>query len=106
MTAVLKIEDLHVNVGEKPILRGVDLIINHGEVIFEPEDDPAGLENIIGCNFRMPELCAAVGRAQLDKLDTVNDWRTRNADILREELTGLPGIVLPPSQRHGDHGKS
>ena len=31
MTHVLKIEDLHVNVGEKPILRGVDLIINHGE---------------------------------------------------------------------------
>jgi len=84
------------------LARRARLIINHGEVVFEPDDDPAGLENIIGCNFRMPELCAAVGRAQLEKLDTVNDWRTRNADILREELTGLPGIVLPPSQRHGN----
>ena len=32
MTHVLKIEDLHVNVGDKPILRGVDLTINHGEI--------------------------------------------------------------------------
>ena len=31
MTHVLKIEDLHVNVGDKPILRGVNLTINHGE---------------------------------------------------------------------------
>ncbi|MEM9646547.1 MAG: ATP-binding cassette domain-containing protein, partial [Planctomycetota bacterium] len=31
MTHVLKIEDLHVSVGDKPILRGVNLTINHGE---------------------------------------------------------------------------
>ncbi|WP_425403022.1 DegT/DnrJ/EryC1/StrS family aminotransferase [Hwanghaeella sp.] len=84
------------------LARRARLIINHGEVVFEPDDDPSDMENIIGCNFRMPELCAAVGRAQLEKLDTVNDWRSRNADILREELSGLPGIDLPPSQRHGN----
>jgi len=50
----------------------------------------------------MPELCAAVGRAQLKKLDAVNSWRTRNAEILRKELANLPGLRLPPAQRHSD----
>jgi dTDP-4-amino-4,6-dideoxygalactose transaminase len=84
------------------IARRCRLIINHGEVVFDDRHGPEDLANIIGCNFRMPELCAAVGRAQLRKLDTVNAWRTRNADILRAELGDLPGIRLPPSQRHGN----
>lgn len=31
MSHVLKIEDLQVSVGDKPILRGVNLVMNHGE---------------------------------------------------------------------------
>jgi perosamine synthetase len=75
------------------------LILNHGEVAFGDEATEEDLANVVGLNFRMPELCAALGRAQLGKLDIVNEWRTRNADLLRAELTGIPGIVLPPSQR-------
>jgi len=81
------------------IARRARLILNHGEVAF---DDAAGaddLANIIGMNARLPELSAALGRAQLAKLDAVNDWRTRNADILREELANLPGLTPAPSQR-------
>jgi perosamine synthetase len=84
------------------IARRVRLILNHGEVVFDDNDADEDLANIVGFNFRMPELCAAVGRAQLAKLKAVNDWRTNNADILRKGLGGLPGIVLPPSQRHGN----
>lgn len=84
------------------IARRCRLIINHGEVVFDDSSDPADMVNMVGFNFRLPELCAALGRAQLRKLDVVNDWRTRNADILREELSGLIGIRLPPSQRHGN----
>ncbi|MFM7868796.1 MAG: ATP-binding cassette domain-containing protein, partial [Planctomycetaceae bacterium] len=32
MTSVLKITDLHVSVGETPILRGVNMQIRQGEV--------------------------------------------------------------------------
>lgn len=81
------------------VARRCRLITNHGEVIFEAHHEVTDLANIIGCNFRMPELCAALGRAQLRKLTTVNKWRTHNADILRRELSGLPGLRLPPSQR-------
>jgi perosamine synthetase len=75
------------------------LIVNHGELAFGDDATVEDMANVIGFNFRMPELCAAVGRAQLKKLDFVNAWRTRNADILRSSLTGILGIHLPPSQR-------
>ncbi len=80
------------------VARRCRLIGNHGEVVFDDESRAADLANIVGFNFRMPELCAAVGRAQLRKLDLVNAWRTRNAEILRDELRDLPGIDLPPRQ--------
>lgn len=81
------------------VARRCRLILNHGEVVLDESHSADEIANVIGCNFRMPELCAAVGRAQLRKLDAVNAWRTRNADILREELAGLPGLELPPAQR-------
>lgn len=84
------------------IARRCRLIINHGEVVFDSRHGAADLANIVGCNFRLPELCAAVGRAQLRKLDIVNEWRTRNADLLRQELAGAHGVRLPPSQRQGN----
>lgn len=84
------------------IARRCRLIINHGEVVFAEDTPPEKIDNIIGGNFRMPELCAAVGRAQLRKLDTVNEWRTRNADVLRRELSDIPGLRVAPSQRLGN----
>lgn len=84
------------------VARRCRLIVNHGEVVFDENCEPETLVNIVGCNFRMPELCAAVGRAQLRKLDAVNAWRTRNADVLRAEFEDIPGLRLPPSQRHGN----
>jgi len=75
------------------------LIVNHGELVFGDDATDEELANVVGFNYRMPELCAALGRAQLVKLDRVNAWRTRNAETLRRELAGIPGIVLPPSQR-------
>jgi dTDP-4-amino-4,6-dideoxygalactose transaminase len=74
-------------------------ILNHGELTFGDDATDEQLANVVGFNFRLPELCAAVGRAQLQKLDHLNEWRTRNADVLRRELAGIPGIKLAPSQR-------
>jgi len=87
---------------DQEVARRCRLIANHGEVVFDESHDADDLANMVGCNFRMPELCAAVGRAQLTKLERVNEWRTRNADVLRAELSNLPGLRLPPSQRLGN----
>jgi perosamine synthetase len=87
---------------DRDIAARARLILNHGEAVFGDDATVDELANVIGFNFRMTELSAAVGRAQLRKLDFVNEWRTRNADILREELAGIPGLDLPPSQRAGN----
>ncbi len=81
------------------IARRARLILNHGEVAFDDAASARDLANIIGLNARLPELSAALGRAQLAKLDMVNDWRTRNADTLRQELANLPGLAPALSQR-------
>src|SRR5690606_1345911 len=46
----------------------------------------------LGYNYRISELNAAVGLAQLSRLDEFISLQKRNYDILREALGQLPGI--------------
>ncbi len=62
--------------------------------------------DILGYNFRMTEIAAAIGRAQLAKLDRFNEIRRRNASVLDEGLAGVPGVTTPrerPGYRHVYH---
>ncbi len=45
----------------------------------------------LGFNYRMPELAAAVGSVQMDKLPGFLDARTRNAKYLMDRVGGLRG---------------
>ena len=56
--------------------------------------------DVLGYNFRMTEIAAAIGRAQLAKLDRFNERRRRNASVLDEGLAGVAGFVTP-RERHG-----
>lgn len=61
---------------------------------------------ILGYNFRLTDIAAAIGRAQLAKLDRFNEARRRNAAILNGGLAGIPGVILPverPGYRHVYH---
>jgi dTDP-4-amino-4,6-dideoxygalactose transaminase len=71
------------------------LIRNHGESIPDDSIPPADLVNIVGFNFRMTELIAAVGSAQLKKLDENNRVRNENARFLAKELSVFKGIEIP-----------
>ncbi|MGO9016320.1 MAG: DegT/DnrJ/EryC1/StrS family aminotransferase [Dissulfurispiraceae bacterium] len=71
------------------------LIRNHGESVPDDTWYDDSLVNLIGMNFRMTELTAALGIAQLAKLDENNRIRTNNARYLSEELSGLPGLTIP-----------
>lgn len=71
------------------------LIRNHGESVPDESWPESALINLIGFNFRMTELTAALGIAQLRKLDENNRWRNRNAERLRDRLKGLPGLKIP-----------
>ncbi|MCO5313854.1 MAG: DegT/DnrJ/EryC1/StrS family aminotransferase [Microthrixaceae bacterium] len=48
-----------------------------------------------GHNYRLTDLQAAVGIPQLERLDTINDRRNRNAAVLTEGLSGIPGLLTP-----------
>lgn len=74
-------------------------IRNHGENIVEP----LGLKNItnlVGFNFRMTELSAAIGLTQLKKIDRLVDSRERIGTRLTQATRGLPGLT-PPIVRDG-----
>jgi dTDP-4-amino-4,6-dideoxygalactose transaminase len=58
--------------------------------------------DLLGYNFRMTDIAAAIGRAQLKKLDRWNEARRRNASVLDEGLAGVPG-VRTPRERPGAH---
>jgi len=60
------------------------------------------LHTMLGLNYRMTDVEAAIGREQLKRLDNMLAIRRRNADCLNKGLAGLPGIrpqqVTPDSQ--------
>lgn len=49
-----------------------------------------------GFNYRMTNLQAAIGLAQVEQLDGLVVQRRRNAALYSELLMEVPGIVLPP----------
>ena len=49
----------------------------------------------IGYNFRMTDISAAIGLAQLEKIDGFNDKRIANADYLNNGLADVDGVVTP-----------
>lgn len=49
----------------------------------------------VGYNFRMTDISAAIGLAQLNKIDEFNDKRIENAAYLNEGLKDVDGVVTP-----------
>ena len=61
---------------------------------------------IAGHNYRMTDLQAALGVAQLSRFEATTSTRESNARALSEGLAGLPGLVLPQvgaGRRHVFH---
>lgn len=56
------------------------------------KDRGADLHPIIGLNFRISELHAAVGLAQLRKLDAILERQRTHKRFLKDGLTGLPRV--------------
>jgi perosamine synthetase len=70
------------------------MIRNHGENVVEPLH-VKNIVNLIGFNFRMTELSAAIGREQLRKVDVLVTERQAIAERLTSELSGLKGLTVP-----------
>jgi perosamine synthetase len=52
--------------------------------------------SVIGCNYRMTNIQAAIGVAQLEQVDDFLARRKRISDIYTAQLKETPGLVLPP----------
>lgn len=66
------------------------LVRNHGETVAITDSD------IVGSNYRMGEIEAAIAKVQLGRLEELTAPRVRYAKILDDCLDGLPGVVPPP----------
>ncbi len=53
-----------------------------------------------GYNLKATDMQAAIGCAQLDKLDIITEKRKENWQTLRAGLEGLSGLILPEAQEN------
>ncbi len=56
------------------------------------------LHTHVGFNYRMTNIQAAIGLAQLEQIDVLLAARKRNAALYNQRLRSLPGIALPPQK--------
>jgi perosamine synthetase len=62
----------------------------------QAKDDPLEyVHNEVGYNYRLTNLLAAIGCAQMEQLDTFVEAKRKIARRYQEALTSLPGIHLP-----------
>ena len=79
-----------------PVLAGrIRRIINHGQA-------EKYLHTMIGYNFRMTDISAAIGLVQLRKLEAMNRAR-RDTAAWYDSHISCPGIVLPEVVPGGEH---
>ena len=71
------------------------LIRNHAEAVIASGMRVKSLVNMIGWNYRMNELEAAISREQLKKLDILNAKRLELVTYLNDKLNNIEGISIP-----------
>lgn len=100
----------HIHTGEGGILVTDDdalaeklrLIRNHGEVVAAERGD-SDLINLVGYNFRLGEVEAAIGLEQLKKLDNLLSEKQKRVAKLSRKINDLPGLTLPVVADNRDH---
>lgn len=68
------------------------MVRNHGEMILPSDKERSYKTEFLGWGYRMTELEAALGIAQLSKLNNLNNKRIELAKYLSEELNKIDGI--------------
>lgn len=100
----------HIHSGEGGILVTNDgnlanklkLIRNHAEAVVEAKGE-TDLVNMIGFNYRMTEIEAAIVREQLKKLPALIKERQENVAYLEKELGKIPCLKMPKVRENATH---
>ncbi len=78
------------------------LIRNHAEAVVEGMG-VIDLRNMIGFNYRMTEIEAAISRIQLKKLSQLNKKRIENVLYFEKKISKLPCINIPKIRSGAEH---
>jgi dTDP-4-amino-4,6-dideoxygalactose transaminase len=81
----------------------LQLIRNHAEVVVRGKG-VENLVNMVGFNYRMTEIEAAIGYEQLKKLKKLVESRQEAGAFLTKRLGGLKGIIPPMVRPDVTHG--
>jgi len=85
-----------ITTNDEDIAQKARMIRNHGQ-------KDRYFHEILGYNYRMTDIAAAIGICQLRKLEQFNDKRIENAKFLTRGLSGIRGLVLPFSKPNVKH---
>lgn len=61
------------------------------------------VHKMLGYNFRMTDISAAIGIEQLKKLDIFTKSRQQNATYMSSKLSDIPGIITPVIRNNCEH---
>lgn len=100
----------HIHTGEggmcttnsSKLAKRMQMIRNHAEAVVEQANEH-DLTNMLGFNFRMTEMSAAIGLVQLQNIDSHVRKRTKFAEKLSEGISNLDGISAPAIREKSTH---
>jgi len=82
----------------------LQLIRNHAENMLEVDGfSPKSMVNMIGYNFRMNEVEAAIAQLQLKKMDTLNQQRINMVEFLNDRLSSIEWLKMPEVRDNCTH---
>ena len=85
-----------VTTNDEKLAEKISLLRNHGQ--------KSRYEHVLlGLNYRMTNIAAAIGLVQLKKLDKMNEKRIENAKYYLKKLKDVPNITLPYIPKNRKH---
>lgn len=87
----------------KKVAFRAQLVRNHGEVVLDDLGETVPYEPVIGSNYRLSELHAAVAVEQLKKINILNGRRVELAEYLSLKLKKFPWLASPKIIKNTTH---
>lgn len=85
------------------VITNDDEVNKYGRIIREHGDFGGYDHRVLGYNYRMTNIEAAIGLSQLEKLESFNKARKENACYYMENLAGIPWLQLPVVKENCEH---
>lgn len=79
------------------------LIRNHAEAVIDDMEFSGPPINMLGLNFRLPEIESSIGLSLLNKLDDLIKRRRDNVDYLEDKLSSINFLTMPKVREGCSH---